>query len=351
MEVGLGPDPAFVAARSSPQARSRPPGLPSGVGSEIPKPRLLISFSGGETSAYMTWWLLNHARDQYAEIVVVFANTGQENEETLEFVRDCDRHFGFGTVWIEAVQHHGERKSPSFRVVDFATADRSGAVFEDEIAKYGIPNTKFRDCTKYLKRRPIEAYARSIGWEAGTYDLAIGIRADEIDRMSAEREKRRIVYPLVTLNITKPQINLWFSRQPFRLRLKGYQGNCKWCWKKTLRKHLTLIGERPEIYDFPRRMEAEYGRHGPEFHRDPATRRQPIDAEYRRTFFRDNRSVDDLFALYEQQKGKFRPFEDDSQRLPENSLFGTDLDTPGGCGESCEVWADDDGEDEQREAA
>jgi hypothetical protein len=34
---------------------------------------------------------------------VVFANTGQEREETLEFVKQCDDHFGFGTVWIEGV--------------------------------------------------------------------------------------------------------------------------------------------------------------------------------------------------------------------------------------------------------
>src|ERR1700693_4621625 len=60
--------------------------------------RCLVSFSGGETSAYMTHWLLK--QKPYDEYLVVFANTGQENEATLEFVRQCDEHFGFHTVWI-----------------------------------------------------------------------------------------------------------------------------------------------------------------------------------------------------------------------------------------------------------
>ena len=48
--------------------------------------KLSISFSGGKTSAYMTKWLMDNKKQDYDEIVVTFANTGQENEETLEFV-------------------------------------------------------------------------------------------------------------------------------------------------------------------------------------------------------------------------------------------------------------------------
>lgn len=299
--------------------------------------RLLISFSGGETSAFMTWYILNHMRDRWDEIQVVFANTGQEYEATLEFVRDCDEHFGFKTVWIEAKQWHGIKKSADFKIVDFASASRDGFPFEDAIIKYGIPNQKFKDCTRNLKRNPIEAYARSIGWKNGTYDLAIGIRSDEMDRVSTQKDQRRIVYPLVgDFPMTKPKINFWWSQQPFRLRLKGYQGNCKWCWKKTMRKHLTLIEEDPEAFEFPRRMEQLYGLIGPEFRHDPKARRDPLPAGYRRTFFRGNMSTDDLFAEYERRKDSFERSTDD------HVIFDEDLDVGGGCEESCEVFSDED---------
>lgn len=61
--------------------------------------RLLISFSGGETSALMTKRILesNSMRSEYDEVRVVFANTGQENEQTLVFVDRCEKRCGWRT--------------------------------------------------------------------------------------------------------------------------------------------------------------------------------------------------------------------------------------------------------------
>ena len=231
--------------------------------------RLAISFSGGETSALMTWYILNGPiRDEYDEIEIVFANTGEEREETLIFVKQCQAHFGWDVKWIEAVVHHGERKSNTHRLVDYGTATRMNAIdgpFEQSIRKYGIPNTEARDCTRNLKQRPIESFLKSLGW--GTdYDLAIGIRADEMDRVSPLAARRRLIYPLISNpKTTKPMVNEWWRRQPFRLQLKGYEGNCAWCWKKSMRKHITLMRENENLYRFPHRMEILYDHIGPEF--------------------------------------------------------------------------------------
>lgn len=289
---------------------------------------LLISFSGGETSAYMTWWMLNFAKDKFKNIEVVFANTGQEHENTLIFVDKCDKELGFNTVWIEAVQHHGQKKSACHRIVSYNEADRVGAVYEDMIKKYGIPNQKFPSCTRDLKLNPIKSYAKSLGW-GDNYTTAIGIRSDEVDRISVNAKKHKIIYPLIQMNpMTKPQINKWWDTQSFRLNITGYQGNCVWCWKKTFRKHYTLIEENPEYYDFPRRMEKTYGEIGPEF------KKQFVHG-YKRTFFRGNKSVDDLFHDYEKIKNSFEKFHD------ENRVYDSSLDIGGGCGESCEVFSDE----------
>lgn len=297
--------------------------------------RLLVSFSGGRTSGYMTRYLLQDYADRY-EMCVVFANTGEEDERTLEFIRECDRQFSFGTVWIEAVQHHGERRSAGFRVVTFETASRRGEPFEDMIQKYGIPNKTHPHCTRSLKRRPIEAYMRSIGWgEPRTYLTAIGIRSDERRRVK-DQSDRQVCYPLVDwFPVDKPEVNEWWSRQPFDLRLQEHEGNCRWCWKKSFRKHARLVREQPAAYDFPRRMEAQYGTTGAEFDESAPHRRSDSlfgpTAREPRVFFRENTSTLQLFRrveLLEPWKEPNRPDEDS------------------GCSESCELFPTDGSDDE-----
>lgn len=293
--------------------------------------RLFLSFSGGETSAFMCWAILNSDfRNRYDDIRVVFANTGQENEATLQFVQKCDEAFGLNVTWIEADVQHGVRVSPKARVVTFETASRNGEPFESAIRKYGIPGPAFPHCTRSLKIDPMTSYMRSIGWVKGSYDTAVGIRNDEIDRMSVSAAKRRIIYPLIQwLPTTKPEINNWWRKQPFRLGLKGYQGNCKWCWKKSMRKHLTIMQETPEAYEFPARMEALYPKVGPEFHAMPD--------DYVRRFFRGSETTQDLRDRLTSAVG-FVPATDDADVY---MLFDPVLDLSSGCAESCEVFADE----------
>lgn len=125
--------------------------------------------------------------------------------------------------------------------MSFETASRNGEPFEKVIQRYGIPNKKFPHCTRELKLRPMTKYLRSIGWKKGSYHTAVGIRVDEIDRVAADRKEKGLIYPLISDRpMTKPKINFWWSQQPFRLKLKGYQGNCKDCYKKSDNKLLTM---------------------------------------------------------------------------------------------------------------
>lgn len=278
------------------------------------KKRLLASFSGGRTSAFMTKWLLDNKLDEY-EIKVVFANTGQEHERTLEFVSKCDEVFGFDLSWVESVPRE-PGKSSGHKVVTFESAARSGEPFEAIIARYGIPNSSFPHCTRELKLNPIKSYLASIGWTVGSYETAIGIRTDELRRVSRTADERKIIYPLVDwIPTDKQDVNDWFEEQPFNLELFEHQGNCTWCWKKSFAKHFKLIEESPEIYDFPRRMEAKHGRTGA----------RAASGESR-VFFRMKTSTDQLFRHAEIGRVIIK----DERQM--------DLDLNGGCSESCELY-------------
>ncbi|CNE89972.1 hypothetical protein [Yersinia enterocolitica] len=108
------------------------------------KQKLLVLNSGGATSAFMTRQLLTKCADEY-EMIVCFANTSQENNETLDFVRDCDVNFGFNTVWLEANINPIKGKPTGHKVVSYETAKRSGEVFEEAVKKYGITEQDLRD--------------------------------------------------------------------------------------------------------------------------------------------------------------------------------------------------------------
>ena len=231
------------------------------------KKKLLVTFSGGETSAFMGQWLNKKMQDEY-EMLFVFANTGMESNETLDFVDKCESFFGIDINWIEAKVYHNERKASGFVKVDYQTATRNtdwkirtDTPFEEVVKKYGIPNHSRLHCTRELKNNPIKAFAKSI-WGDEPYYLALGIRIDEIDRMNAKKEELRLIYPLIQKEMqpmTKKHINFFWTQQPFRLNLKGYQGNCGACYKKSENKLMQMVLDDINYFDFLVYLEEKYG--------------------------------------------------------------------------------------------
>jgi len=104
-----------------------------------------ISFSGGRTSAYMLWRVLQANGGLPVDTVVCFANTGKEVEATMRFVRDCAEHWHVPIRWLEYLP-----TEPGFTLVDFDRASRQGEPFEALIRKRQyLPNPVARGCTTY----------------------------------------------------------------------------------------------------------------------------------------------------------------------------------------------------------
>lgn len=219
-----------------------------------------ISFSGGRTSAYMLWRVLqSHSRKLPADAVVCFANTGKEDEATLRFVRDCAVAWDVEITWLEFRDTEAR-----FEIVTFETASRDGEPFEALIRKRNyLPNPVTRFCTIDLKIRPIGRYLLSLGMadtktEAENMSM-IGMRADEQRRAAKIADKSRI--PLVTAGITKEDVGVFWRAQPFDLGLPNnngvtMHGNCDLCFLKGGAQVLSLITEKPERAVWWAKMEA-----------------------------------------------------------------------------------------------
>jgi hypothetical protein len=289
--------------------------------------KISISFSGGKTSAYMLAMILDAKRrgEIEQEIKVTFCNTGLEHEETLRFVERCDNHFQANVVWLEAVISSEKGIGVRHKKVDFQSASRNGEPFEDVIKKYGIPNQSQPLCNERLKVNVMKAYHRFNGWPRRSYSSAIGIRADEMDRIRWDAMATDgIFYPCLDAGISKRDVAAYWSTMPFNLNIPEHYGNCVTCWKKSDRKLLTIAKEKPEAFDFMDRMECLYGFAG-------GARKDGKEKE-RMVFFRKKRTAQDILAL---SRGDFEPFQDGAF-IP----FDDELDVGSGCGESCEIGAD-----------
>ena len=211
-----------------------------------------ISFSGGRTSAYMLWRVLQSNGGLPAEALVCFANTGKEDEATLRFVRDCQEHWQVPIVWLEY-----RVDAPGFAVVDFETASRNGEPFESLIRKRNyLPNPVARFCTVELKIKLSAKYLLSLDWDE--WDNLIGIRADEPRRVAKIRANpsdnlkgitRRM--PLADVGIARQHVSAFWLQQPFDLELPNnngvtMHGNCDLCFLKGAHQIQSLIAEKPE---------------------------------------------------------------------------------------------------------
>ena len=217
----------------------------------------IMMFSGGRTSAVLAKHIKSNP-NKYQNVIYVFLNTGKENEETLQFVDRCDKEWDLNVIWLESLINYEKGKGTTYQIVNFETASRNGEPFEAMLKKYPLPNNMASNCTRELKQRPIDSYLRD-NYKDFEVIRIIGIRADEAHRKSIHAESENIIYPLCDeLPFNEKMVRMFWEKQSFDLGLKDYEGNCDLCFKKSLKKRLTIIKENPEKAKWWLDMEQKY---------------------------------------------------------------------------------------------
>lgn len=208
----------------------------------------VISFSGGRTSAYLLWRVLQANKGLPKDAIVCFANTGKEEEATLEFVRDCSANWDVPIHWLEYRDNFQK-----FEEVTFDTASRNGEPFEQIVhLRKMLPNVRARFCTVELKIRTMARFTKSLEWNE--YQNFIGIRADEphrATRMRPDSKRESVRMPLYEAGISKQHVLDFWSNNSFDLKLPIIEGetiggNCDLCFLKSMPKIISLVKQNPE---------------------------------------------------------------------------------------------------------
>lgn len=201
----------------------------------------VISFSGGRTSGYMLWRILNAAHYGLAnDVHVLFADTLRERAETYDFVRRCAKRWDVTIHWVK----------------------RAGG-FEQLITdRRGVPNPLMRFCTQELKIRPMRDWMRAAGYEHWTN--VVGIRADEPRRVAKmkgqeTRERWDIALPLADAGVTLADVTDFWQTQPFDLELQPHEGNCDLCFLKSYDKIKNIARDRPDLAEWWAQQEERVG--------------------------------------------------------------------------------------------
>lgn len=221
----------------------------------------LISFSGGRTSGYMLHKIINAYNGKLPEdIYVVFANTGKEMEETLDFIHECEEMWDIKIYWLE-LDIHEERPIYRNKEVDYLTASRKGEPFEALIdRKKMLPNPAMRICTAELKVNVMSRFMRSKGYKE--WFNVIGLRYDEPRRVAKQKanndadiNKWESLMPLHDDRVIVEQVGEFWKKSNFDLKLPNYNGktiagNCDLCYLKGTQTLVNIIKERPDLADW-----------------------------------------------------------------------------------------------------
>lgn len=224
----------------------------------------VISFSGGRTSGYMLKHILDaHGGTLPDDVRVVFANTGKERPETLDFVAECGARWDVPITWVEYDWDEPHRT----RIVCHNSAARDGEPFAALIDRKGfVPNPRMRFCTSFLKRDRIDSYARHwLGWIS--WSSVLGLRADEPKRVhrqracgARQRTGATVQLPLADARVTERDVLDWWARQPFDLALRSHEGNCDLCFLKARWKIESVMRDRPDLAAWWIAQEAKPGK-------------------------------------------------------------------------------------------
>lgn len=216
----------------------------------------LISFSGGRTSGYMLYKIYEANGGIPDNCYVVFANTGKERPETLDFIHAIECDLNIKIYWLEYISN-----KVRYVEVNCASASTKGEPFQ-ALNRHttGLPHPRQRSCTGELKVKVMHRFMKDKIGAKTEFQSIIGIRYDEPKRFKVEDNDQNKycenVIPLRYEKVTEKDVLEFWDNKHFNLKLDIGESNCDLCYLKGGKLLISMIEKNPKLADWWIKQEA-----------------------------------------------------------------------------------------------
>jgi cellobiose-specific phosphotransferase system component IIB len=231
---------------------------------------LMVTISGGRSSAMMARHIQTSEKYKDYNKVYVFANTGMERYETIEFLKNIEKHWQIPLIKVEGVYSDVMGVGIKYKRVEWDELDMTANVFSQMIKHInkgsfnGLPYDQAPYCSEKLKNEPCKKLCDEI-FGVNNYIKAIGFRKEDMPKritFAEIKEDKKRIFPLLTdfeSPIGQHELNKWWDEQPFKLGIHGKFGNCELCWKKSDSNLVDVIRYGTRFIEWWDNHEKQYG--------------------------------------------------------------------------------------------
>ena len=206
--------------------------------------RVIVGFSGGVSSAWCAGWALRNYPKE--EIVFLFHDTKEEDEDTYRFIREMAAKLG----------HPVTERSDGRSVTE---------VFQDENA---IANNRMAFCSRILKAEQRDRYFEEARAE-GVTELVNVLGFSALEEQRVQRAAGRAMqqgfacrFPMIEEKTTKQQAADWclsLGVKPPRMYRWSEHANCVGCVRGGKAYWLAVKENAPEVFEQRSALEREFG--------------------------------------------------------------------------------------------
>ena len=233
------------------------------------KQNLMVTVSGGRSSAIMARHIQTSEKYANYEKVFVFCNTGMERPETINFLKNIEKYWNLPLIKIEGVYSNDLGTGIKYKIVELNDLNMNAKPFSEMIEHKnkgifnGLPNQDAPYCSENLKTLPAKKLCDNI-FGINNYKIAIGFRKEDMPKRiswAEIKEQKQKIFPLLTdfeTPISQLDLNKLWKKEEFKLELHGKFGNCELCWKKSDNNLIENIIFGTRFIDWYKKEEEKY---------------------------------------------------------------------------------------------